>query len=67
MLMVDVSKIPLIVSAKLIKEISYFKDGVEVVVKAGTEIKVDIDSQIALIGRDHADIFTDEFQVLYQN
>lgn len=68
MLMVDVKRMPLIVSAKLVKEISFFKDdGYEVFVKAGTEIKVDIDAQIALIGVDHADIFADEYIVLYQN
>lgn len=52
------------VNAYLVKNISYIKDGTEIVVQNDTLIMVDLIRGIALINEDHVDIFPDEYQVL---
>lgn len=52
------------VHAFLTVEIVYNKDGNEIKVPRNTAILVDIDKGVALIGNDHVDVTSDEFQVL---
>lgn len=50
----------------LVKSISYNKDGVQIVVLAGTTILVDMDRQIALVpGGDHVELSADEHGTMY--
>lgn len=55
------------VKAHLITGISYQKDGQEVFVPSGTNIQVDIDSLIAIVGQDHVDVFWEEFEIINPN
>lgn len=53
------------VKAYLKDDISYKKDGIEIVVSKNTLIEVDLDRGVALVSGDHVDIFPDEYQVLH--
>ena len=58
---------PSIVKAKTTKPIFYKKDGEDVQVMVGTEIVVDTDKSIALIGDDHVDVMQHEYSILFLN
>lgn len=46
------------------KEISYHKDGQEIVVLENMSIWVDVENGIALVGEDHVEIFCDEYHLI---
>ena len=47
--------------AKLNSSISYIKDGVEILIPGNTEIFVDSETNVALIGADHVHVTSDEY------
>lgn len=53
-----------VVSALLVKDISFNKEGLEVIIPSGTHVKIDIERGIALVGRDHLEVFEDEWKVV---
>lgn len=57
----------LVVKGKLLKTITYHKNGYPVSHYPGTDILVDVDTNIALIDGDCTDLAPDEFIVVYQN
>jgi hypothetical protein len=57
----------LVVKGKLVKTVTYSKNGYVVNHYAGTEILVDVDTNIACIDGDYTDLSTDEFIVVYEN
>lgn len=49
----------------LTKDLKYVKDNQNIRIKKGSEILVDVDRGIALIGLDHIMIYPEEYKLLY--
>lgn len=54
-----------LVKAKLVKSISYTKDENEISITENSEILVDTNKDIALIGQDHVVVTPDEYEILF--
>lgn len=52
------------VCAYLKEEITYQKDGRNIVVPKNTTISVDTNKSVALVNGDHVDIFPEEYQII---